>query len=58
MEITLKGMPRRSFLYALGIVLLLLFTLRWREEAPKLRPCTMLGTGQAPHPGQIPIYQF
>lgn len=30
MEVTLKGMPRRSFLYALGIALLLLFTLRWR----------------------------
>jgi uncharacterized protein (DUF362 family) len=30
MEIDLKGMPRRSFLYALGIALLILFTLRWR----------------------------
>ena len=30
MEVTLKGMPRRSFLYALGIGLLLLFTLHWR----------------------------
>ncbi len=31
MEISLKGMPRRSFLYVLGIALLLLFTLRWRS---------------------------
>jgi uncharacterized protein (DUF362 family) len=30
MEISLKGMPRRSFLYALGIALLILFTFRWR----------------------------
>jgi len=30
MEISLKGMPRRSFLYALGIALLVLFGLRWR----------------------------
>jgi uncharacterized protein (DUF362 family) len=30
MEINLKGMPRRSFLYALGIALLILFTFRWR----------------------------
>jgi uncharacterized protein (DUF362 family) len=31
MEISLKGMPRRSFLYVLGIALLLLFTFRWRS---------------------------
>lgn len=31
MEISLKGMPRRSFLYALGIALLILFTFRWRS---------------------------
>ncbi len=31
MEIAIKGMPRRSFLYALGIALLLLFTFRWRS---------------------------
>lgn len=31
MEISLKGMPRRSFLYALGIALLILFGLRWRS---------------------------
>lgn len=31
MEISLKGMPRRSFLYALGIALLILFTFRWRN---------------------------
>jgi len=30
MEISLKGMPRRSFLYALGIALLMFFILRWR----------------------------
>jgi len=30
MEVTLKGMPRRSFLYALGIALVMLFTFRWR----------------------------
>jgi uncharacterized protein (DUF362 family) len=30
MEISLKGMPRRSFLFALGIALLILFGLRWR----------------------------
>jgi len=30
MEISLKGMPRRSFLYALGIALLMLFTFYWR----------------------------
>ncbi len=30
MEISLKGMPRRSFLYALGIGLLVLFGFRWR----------------------------
>ena len=30
MEISLKGMPRRSFLYVLGIALLMLFTFRWR----------------------------
>jgi uncharacterized protein (DUF362 family) len=30
MKIALKGMPRRSFLYALGLALLILFTLRWR----------------------------
>lgn len=30
MEISLKGMPRRSFLYALGVALLVLFALRWR----------------------------
>jgi len=30
MEINLKGMPRRSFLYVLGIALLILFGLRWR----------------------------
>lgn len=30
MKIELKGIPRRSFLYALGLVLLILFSLRWR----------------------------
>ena len=30
MEISLKGMPRRSFLFALGIALLMLFGIRWR----------------------------
>jgi uncharacterized protein (DUF362 family) len=30
MKINLKGMPQRSFLYALGITLLMLFTFRWR----------------------------
>lgn len=31
MELSLKGMPRRSFLYVLGVALLLLFTFRWRS---------------------------
>jgi uncharacterized protein (DUF362 family) len=30
MKIALKGMPRRSFLYALGFMLLMFFTFRWR----------------------------
>lgn len=30
MEISLKGMPRRSFLYGLGVVVLILFGFRWR----------------------------
>jgi len=30
MKIALKGMPRRTFLYALGLALLMLFTFRWR----------------------------
>ncbi len=30
MKIALKGMPRRSFLVALGLTILMLFTFRWR----------------------------
>jgi uncharacterized protein (DUF362 family) len=30
MKIALTGIPRRSFLYALGLALIMLFTLRWR----------------------------
>jgi uncharacterized protein (DUF362 family) len=30
MKIAVKGMPRRSFLIALGLIILMLFTFRWR----------------------------
>jgi len=30
MEIDFKGIPRRSFLYGLGVALLMLFTFHWR----------------------------
>jgi uncharacterized protein (DUF362 family) len=57
MKIELKGMPRRSFLYALGLALLILFTFRFRawwwpfifrprKGVPPLRPNVFKDNGK------------